>query len=179
MSDCAVWCRCVRPEPHPEPSAVLYVMSCAVAWRSVRLHDGLHRRPALDAGLLRADAGDRCRLGGDRRGRLWLHHRRSGLHGDDCRHDEGDVPRGRRPSMTLGLEISAPGDPRDRSRFPLTRLDCWTRLVHRAVHGNRPRQRPRGDMTRERWWERWGPLSGRHLRRADDHRVCDLGRLSE
>ena len=54
MSDCVVWCRCVRPERHPEVSAVVYVLLYAVAWCRVRLHDSLHLRP-------------RCRSGGETR----------------------------------------------------------------------------------------------------------------
>jgi hypothetical protein len=41
LSDCAVWCRCVRPEQHQAWSAVVFVMFCVVASGCVRLHERL------------------------------------------------------------------------------------------------------------------------------------------
>jgi hypothetical protein len=42
VSDWADWCRCVRPERHPEQSGAVYVTSSDVASGGVRLHSGLH-----------------------------------------------------------------------------------------------------------------------------------------
>ena len=62
MSDCAVWCRCVRPERRLERSAVVYVLFCDVASGGVRLHGGLHQRPALDRERMLAAAINATRL---------------------------------------------------------------------------------------------------------------------